>query len=246
MLEKVNRNQQSSLYGKKRKGKDTMRKNLMKRLIVFFTVITVLFAGTGVYAAESYTVESGDYLKKIAQKVYGDEALWEVIYEANQAAIKNPNLIYAGQVFVIPDLTEAAVDTQSGEEEKITENAPKSMTGEIHSEEKVYSTIEEYINDPEVRAELDAGFAADSLEGFELRISAKGNELTMEIKCTENREMKGMGAILEEQLEKDEDSYKEAVAHIDEGIGQSGACTLVIRFLDFYENVLAERTFKAK
>ncbi len=223
-----------------------MRKNWMKRLIVFFTVITVLFAGTGVYAAESYTVESGDYLKKIAQKVYGDEALWEVIYEANQAAIKNPNLIYAGQVFVIPDLTEAAVDAQSGEEEKITENTPESMTSEIQPEEKVYSTIEEYINDPEVRAELDAGFAADSLEGFEFRMNAKGNDLTMELKCPEGMEVKGIGALLEEQLENYADNFGEVVEAFDEVIGRSGASTLVIRYLDFYENVLAERTFKAK
>lgn len=223
-----------------------MRKNLMKRLIVFFTVITILFAGTGVYAAESYTVESGDYLKKIAKKVYGDEALWEVIYEANQDAIKNPNLIYAGQVFVIPDLTEGAVDAQSGEEEQIVENAPESTTGKIQPEEKDYLTLEEYINDPEVKAELDAQFATKPMEGYEVRISAKGNELTMEVKCTENIETKGMGAILEEQLEKHEENYKEAVALIDEGIGQSGACTLVIRFLDFHENVLVEKTFKAK
>lgn len=224
-----------------------MRKNWMKRLIVLFTVICVLSAGTGVYAAESYTVESGDYLKKIAQKMYGDEALWEVIYEANQEAIKNPNLIYAGQVFVIPDLTEEAVDAQSGEEEQITENAPESMTGEIQPEEKVYSTLEECLNDPEVKAELEAEIAANPLEGYELRISAKGNELTMEVKCTENRETESiMGAILKEQLEEHEDDYKESVALLDEEIGQSGACTLVIRFLDFYENVLVEKTFKAQ
>lgn len=223
-----------------------MRKNWMKRLVMILAVISILFAGTGVYAAESYTVESGDYLKKIARNVYGDEALWEIIYEANKEAIRNPNLIYAGQVFVIPDLTEETTTAQQGETEQVSEIVPESTIGEMQPEEKTYSTLEEYLNDPEVKAELDAQVAANPMEGFELRISAKGNELTMEVKCTENREMKGMGAILEEQLEEHEDDYKEAVAHIDEGIGQSGACTLVIRFLDFYENVLVEKTFKAK
>lgn len=223
-----------------------MRKNRMKGLAMILAVISILSVGTGAYAAENYTVESGDYLKKIARKVYGDEALWEIIYEANKEAIRNPNLIYAGQVFVIPDLTEETTTAQQGETEQVSEIVPESTTGEMQPEEKTYSTLEEYLNDPEVKAELDAQVAANPMEGYELRISAKGNELTMEVKCTENREMKGMGAILEEQLEKDEDNYKEAVAHIDEGIGQSGACTLVIRFLDFYENVLVEKTFKAE
>lgn len=246
MKRKLIKNREISLHCRERKRKEIVRKSWIKRLTMLLAAVGMLSVGTGGYAAENYTVESGDYLKKIARKVYGDEALWEFIYEANRDVIKNPNLIYAGQVFEIPDLDEETVTAQLGKEEQTAENLPDSTTGEVQPEEKVYSTLEEYINDPDVRAELDAEFAAKPMEGYELRISAKENELTMEIKCTENRVMKGMGAILEDQLEKNEDSYKEAVALIDEGIGRSGTCTLVIRFLDFYENVLAEKTFKAK
>ncbi len=53
-------------------------------------------------AAKTYTVKSGDWLSKIAKDAYGDPMLWTKIYDANKATIKNPNMIYPGQVIVIP------------------------------------------------------------------------------------------------------------------------------------------------
>ena len=50
----------------------------------------------------TYTVKSGDCLWNIAKKFYGDGSKYTKIYEANKDKISNPNLIYAGQVFVIP------------------------------------------------------------------------------------------------------------------------------------------------
>lgn len=54
-------------------------------------------------AQRTYTVAAGDYLWKIAQKFYGTGFKWDVIYKANADTIKNPSLIYAGQVLVIPE-----------------------------------------------------------------------------------------------------------------------------------------------
>ena len=51
---------------------------------------------------ETYTVKSGDCLWNIAKKLYGNGAKYTKIYEANKDKIKNPNLIYAGQVLTIP------------------------------------------------------------------------------------------------------------------------------------------------
>jgi nucleoid-associated protein YgaU len=50
----------------------------------------------------TYTVKSGDTLSKIAQREYGDAGDWRRIYEANKDTIKNPDLIYPGQTFIIP------------------------------------------------------------------------------------------------------------------------------------------------
>ena len=51
----------------------------------------------------SYTVVAGDTLSKIAKREYGDASKWKRIYEANKDTIKNPDLIYPGQTFKIPD-----------------------------------------------------------------------------------------------------------------------------------------------
>lgn len=51
-------------------------------------------------APRTYTVVSGDYLIKIARKLGISD--WRTIYNANTDKIKNPNLIYPGQVLIIP------------------------------------------------------------------------------------------------------------------------------------------------
>lgn len=51
---------------------------------------------------QSYTVQSGDSLSKIAKHVYGDANKWHAIYDANRDKIKNPDLIQPGQVLTLP------------------------------------------------------------------------------------------------------------------------------------------------
>lgn len=52
----------------------------------------------------TYTVKAGDNLSKLSVMFYGDRFQWKKIYQANRDTIgSNPNLIYVGQTFVIPD-----------------------------------------------------------------------------------------------------------------------------------------------
>lgn len=51
---------------------------------------------------QQYTVVRGDCLWNIAKRFYGDGSKYPLIYNANAGQIKNPNLIYPGQVFTIP------------------------------------------------------------------------------------------------------------------------------------------------
>ncbi len=92
-----------------------MRKKPFKRLVVVCAAVGMLATSMSAFAAESYSVQDGDNLKKIAKQLYGDSSKWEVIYEANKGSIKNPNLIYEGQVFAIPD-SDAAPAPASGAE----------------------------------------------------------------------------------------------------------------------------------
>lgn len=54
----------------------------------------------------SYTVKEGDFLIKIAgmSRIYGDgsPSAWKRLYRANRDKIDDPNLIYPGQVLLIP------------------------------------------------------------------------------------------------------------------------------------------------
>jgi nucleoid-associated protein YgaU len=52
--------------------------------------------------AKTYTVQAGDTLGKIAQKVYNDASRWREIFEANKETIQNPDLIQVGQELKIP------------------------------------------------------------------------------------------------------------------------------------------------
>ena len=82
-------------------------KNLVKGLLATATLaLTIMVTPASIVKAEgaqsTYTVERGDNLSKIAKKIYGDEKLWRVIYNANSAVVKSDYIIYKNQVLIIP------------------------------------------------------------------------------------------------------------------------------------------------
>ena len=50
----------------------------------------------------TYTVVPGDCLWNISLYFYGTGTRWREIYEANREIIRNPRIIYSGQVLEIP------------------------------------------------------------------------------------------------------------------------------------------------
>ena len=59
-------------------------------------------SSTGAARQRTYTVAQGDTLWGIAKKFYGDGSQYTRIAAANSTTVKNPNLIYPGQVLTIP------------------------------------------------------------------------------------------------------------------------------------------------
>jgi nucleoid-associated protein YgaU len=56
-------------------------------------------------------VARGDNLWRISRRLYGQGTRYTVIYDANQAQIRNPDRIYPGQLFVVPsEQTQASPD----------------------------------------------------------------------------------------------------------------------------------------
>jgi len=58
-------------------------------------------------ADQAFIVQPGNSLWRIARRSYGEGLRYTVIYEANRGQIRNPDLIYPGQVFAIPPQTQS-------------------------------------------------------------------------------------------------------------------------------------------
>jgi prophage tail gpP-like protein/LysM repeat protein len=57
---------------------------------------------------KQYTIVSGDQLRLIAGRAYGNRSKWPIIWKANKTRLRsgNPNLIFPGEVIIIPRLND--------------------------------------------------------------------------------------------------------------------------------------------
>ena len=79
-------------------------------------------------SSRTYIVQAGDTLGRIAERFYGNAALYEQLARVNN--IKNPDLIFPGQIITIPrDLT-VAYDYQNNE----------AVVVPAYEEERTYTT----------------------------------------------------------------------------------------------------------
>lgn len=81
---------------------------------------------TGAAQTRSYTVQRGDTLWGIARKFYGDGSLAYRLAAANSTIIRNPNLIYPGQVLTIPPADKLSGPMETPQSVK-TANATKTV-----------------------------------------------------------------------------------------------------------------------
>ena len=109
-----------------------------------------------------------------------------------------------------------------------------------------YSTLEDYYNDPAVQNALKSAFAALADEGMSADCDVKGNEFTVIIKIEDSSMIvDGLAEALDAALDTQEDTFKAQVKQFDDVIGQDGACTVVMRYTDPDDNILAEKAFTA-
>ena len=60
-------------------------------------------------------VQPGNSLWRIARRAYGRGAQYTIIYAANASQIRNPDLIYPGQIFDVPDAADSETEGENGE-----------------------------------------------------------------------------------------------------------------------------------
>ena len=61
-------------------------------------------AASNLPAGQNVVVQPGASLWRIARRTYGDGIRFSLIYEANQTQIRDPDLIYPGQIFTVPQV----------------------------------------------------------------------------------------------------------------------------------------------
>ena len=109
-----------------------------------------------------------------------------------------------------------------------------------------YTTLEDYYNDPTVKSVLDSMFASIAEDGMSADLEVKGNEFTVIIKIEDSSMIvDGLGEALDAALEAQADTFKEQVKQFDEVVEEDGACTVIMRYTDPDDNVLAEKAFTA-
>jgi nucleoid-associated protein YgaU len=62
---------------------------------------------------KTYTVQSGDYLWSIAEKIYGSGYNWVDLANANH--LDNPSVLYAGTKLIVPDVAPKMLTVQSAQ-----------------------------------------------------------------------------------------------------------------------------------
>lgn len=87
---------------KKNQKEEKKTSSLVKEKQVTVTVPKDTTRINNMVTEDTYTVKQGDCLWNIAKKLLGDGSKWRSIYDLNKDKVKNPDLIYPGQVFKIP------------------------------------------------------------------------------------------------------------------------------------------------
>lgn len=140
--------------------------------------------------------------------------------------------------------TEAPAEDTADDTEAVADDAEE--TADDTASVDGYTTLEDYYSDPTVQAALDGMFSSMAGDGMEAACEVKGNEFTVIIKITDSSMIvDGMGEALAAALDAQEDTFKEQVKQFDDVIGQEGASTVVMRYTDPDDNVIAEKAFTA-
>ena len=99
---------------------------------------------------EFYTVQAGDTLSKIAQSFLGDGAKFPIIFEANKEVIKDPNLIYPGQMLRIPKQTNAQEQFYTVQAGDTLSRIAKQFYGAANQYMKIFEANRDQLKDPNV------------------------------------------------------------------------------------------------
>lgn len=108
-------------------------------------------------------------------------------------------------------------------------------------------TVEDYYNEPEVKAAFEEEISAAAGQGLSINIEAKGNDFIMIYQYDSDLILADdVADQLDAALESTAAVFEEEAKVFDTAIGQKGACTVIVKYLDADGNLLTEKSFKAQ
>lgn len=145
------------------------------------------------------------------------------------------------------DAADAADDSADAADDSADAADDSANAADDSADAATGTTLEELFKDPAAKSAFDSLTQSIASEGMSASISAVGNEMIMEVKIEDSSlVVDGLSESLNAALDSQAETFKTQVKTLDTSVGQEGACTFTVRYLDPDGNVLAERSFKAE
>ena len=147
--------------------------------------------------------------------------------------------------------TDTADDTK---EDDAADDANDDMAGDANDDaaddanaDAAGITLEELFSDPAAKSTFDSLVSSLESNGMSVSVNATGNELIMEVKIEDSSLMAdNVTESLASALDAQSSAFQTQVKALDSAVGEEGACTFTVRYVDPDGNVLTEKSFKAE
>lgn len=133
-------------------------------------------------------------------------------------------------------------DTKSKTEQSSTEKSEDETSEE--STEK-FASIDEYINDETIKAQLDAMIESMEGSGMTMEIKADGNKLVYTYKYTELVKSEGMEETLKAGLDEQASNFTDAASAIKDAVEVENP-VIVIEYVDANGEMIVSQEFAAE
>lgn len=176
----------------------------------------------------------GSANSEIVQAEQNEEVEAEIEVEEKKAEVREEE----------QEVKEAAEEAEAEMEAKEAEAEEDVDAGD----EEYFASLEEAFSDPEVKAAMDEQLGSMDMDGAEFSYEVTGNDFIVNYKVLDAviDDPDDFAAQMDPVMDQLGVLYSAVAEMFDEGIGQKGATTVVVRFFDADDTLLIERSYKAE
>lgn len=134
------------------------------------------------------------------------------------------------------------------ETEEVEEKTEEIEAEADAGDEEYFASLEEAFADPTVKAAMDEQLGSMDMDGMEFSYEVTGNDFAISYKVLDTiiDDPDDFAEQMEPVMDQLGALYSAVAEMFDEGIGQEGATTVIVRFLDASDTLLIERSYKAE